>query len=80
MRSCKDITQEYSDLCAVLGNATVQYEMQKAQMTAKFKILNDEMQAAARAEEAAQLAVQSEKKAETDKQSKLSVLGKKGKK
>lgn len=70
MRSSKEITQEYTDLCAVLGNALLQFELQKSQMVTKFIALNQEMIEATKheQEEAEKLAVESEKLAQKPKE------------
>ena len=45
-RPSQEITNEYSQLCAELGNSLIQFEMSKSLTLAKFQELNKEMQEA----------------------------------
>ncbi len=69
MKSSKQITDEYTNLCALLGNELIQFEIKKSNTLAQFQKLNQEMQEAIarEADEAAKLAAESEKLANDEK-------------
>ena len=43
VRQSQEITNEYTNLCAELGNSVLQFEMSKSQAFARFQALNSEM-------------------------------------
>lgn len=51
-RASQDITQEYTNLCAEVGNALFQFEITKSQAFAKYQQLHAEMQRAVEKEQA----------------------------
>jgi hypothetical protein len=42
-RTPEEITTEYQKLCVELGNALINFEVQKSTMLSKYKQLNEEM-------------------------------------
>lgn len=50
MRTSKEITDQFANLCAELGNAVLNFEMHKSNIIAKYVELNREMQEATKAE------------------------------
>lgn len=51
MRKSSEITQDYNELCAMLGHQLLQFEIAKSQSIAKFQKLNEEMLEVAKVEE-----------------------------
>ena len=50
-RASAEITQEYTNLCAEVGNALFQFEITKSQAFAKYQKLHEEMQRAVELEQ-----------------------------
>lgn len=61
-RTSAEITQEYTQLCAELGNAVFNFEILKSNSLARFQKLQNEMIAATKKEEGDKLVQQAAEK------------------
>ena len=76
MRSSKEITDEFTQLCMTLGNAVFNFELEKTRHMSKFLQLQQEMQEAVKveSEQNAQTAVQVDRVTQDNQTNKFEVL------